>query len=77
MTNEHIHHWLLESPHGGPKVMGTCASCGEDREFASADDAVKPFVSMHDRFFPKQTAAREAASAKPGGVNAMMERSRS
>ena len=34
---DHVHHWLLETPHG-PTVAARCKRCGKTREYSSWGD---------------------------------------
>lgn len=48
------HHWILESPHGEPDVMGTCKLCHVSKPFpinaaVTADYAVGPAASRERR----------------------------
>ena len=44
------HHWVIDSPSGGPTSTGTCRICGEVKEFRNAMGE----VNMRGNLIPLQ-----------------------
>lgn len=43
-----VHHWLIESPTGGPTARGRCINCGIEGDFlTSLPDVYSPGTSRH------------------------------
>jgi len=67
-TNDCVHHWIIETPAGGPTSDARCRKCGTERAFSNFDEK----FSGSYKTDPELKKVKHARAAKSTG-NALGE----